>query len=117
MLVAGTNGSGKSTFTLTLKRHYPSTKIIDPDAIAKELTGSASTINQARARAGRIAVERIREYIASGASFIAESTISGHTYLRYINLKKSVRNGIIPPNPQLTGYTDDLAAKIRSPRE
>lgn len=85
MLVAGTNGSGKSTFTKTLKRHYPTTNVIDPDAIAKELTGSASTINQAKAKAGRIAIERIREYIASGSSFIAESTISGHTYLRYIN--------------------------------
>ena len=89
LLVAGTNGSGKSTFTKTLKRYYLTPRVIDPDAIAKEFTGSASTINQAKAKAGRIAIERIREYIAFGSSFIAESTISGHTYLRYINEAKA----------------------------
>ncbi|TQV78165.1 hypothetical protein FKG94_13920 [Exilibacterium tricleocarpae] len=45
-LVAGPNGAGKSTFTSGYRRHHPFLTVVEPDAIAKELTGSSATINR-----------------------------------------------------------------------
>tara|TARA_B100000446_G_scaffold16724_4_gene14234 strand:+ start:473 stop:1048 length:576 start_codon:yes stop_codon:yes gene_type:complete len=88
VLVAGVNGSGKSTFTATFKRHYPNILIIDPDAIALEVTGCFATINQAGNLAGRKALEQIKYNIDHKISFIAESTISGRTYLKLVEKAK-----------------------------
>lgn len=83
VLVAGPNGSGKSTFSKTLERHYPGISIVDPDAIAKEITGSFETIESEGGRAGRIAIKHVRDSIEAGVSFVVESTISGRLYLKY----------------------------------
>lgn len=60
VLVAGVNGSGKSTFTSTFKRHYPNIEVIDPDAIALGLTGSFATIDKVGGSAGRKALDQIK---------------------------------------------------------
>ena len=44
-LIAGVNGSGKTSFTRNITRKHPTLKVIDPDAIAKGMTGSFSTID------------------------------------------------------------------------
>ena len=85
-LVAGPNGAGKSTFTSDYRRHYPFLTVIDPDAIAKELTGSSTTIHRVAAQAGRESIKLIREFIQTRNSFLAESTISGKHYLNYAKL-------------------------------
>lgn len=83
ILLAGPNGAGKTTLSRTFLRKLPNLKIIDPDAIAKSMTGSFSTVDQKQMAAGRAALTLVREYIKTGTSFIAESTISGSIYLRY----------------------------------
>lgn len=45
-LVAGPNGAGKSTLTLTIRKRYPSVQVIDPDANARDLSGSFATVDQ-----------------------------------------------------------------------
>ncbi len=88
-LITGPNGAGKSTFTSLVRRRFPKTKVIDPDAIAKEITGSYSNIAEHRVFAGKEAIRQVRECIGSGHSFAVESTISGNSYLRYASNAKA----------------------------
>lgn len=90
-LVAGVNGSGKSTLTKTLLQQYPSLTVIDPDAIAKQLSGSTDKINSQSVSAGKAAIRAVQNCIQNKDSFIIESTISGNIYLRY--LEKAKENG------------------------
>ena len=90
-LIAGVNGSGKSTFTKTVIRKHPTLKIIDPDAIAKSITGSFATIDAEQVSAGKSALLTVQQCIQRKQSFIVESTISGRVYLRY--LKQAKDNG------------------------
>lgn len=82
-LIAGPNGAGKSTFTATVRRRFPQTIVIDPDAIAKEVTGSYSNIHEQSVFAGKETIKRVRNCITEKRSFAVESTISGNSYLRY----------------------------------
>ncbi|MEO0442522.1 MAG: zeta toxin family protein [Pseudomonadota bacterium] len=88
-LIAGPNGAGKSTFTSIVRRRFPKTKVIDPDAIAKEVTGSYSNIAEQSVFAGKEAIRQVRACISSGHSFAVESTISGNSYLRYASNAKA----------------------------
>ncbi len=83
-LVAGVNGSGKSTFTKSIRKRYPDLTVIDPDAIARTLTGSFATIDAASLAAGKRALLTVQQCIERGESFIVESTLSGAIYLRYL---------------------------------
>lgn len=82
-LVAGPNGAGKSTMSATIKRRFPSVQVVDPDYIAKDMTGSFSSVDQEQLAAGKRALSLVKQYIEEGKSFIVESTISGNTYLKY----------------------------------
>lgn len=82
-LVAGPNGAGKSTLTLTIRKRYPNVQVIDPDAIAKELTGSFATVDQEQLAAGKRALETVKRHLRDGQAFLVESTISGTTYLKF----------------------------------
>lgn len=78
-IVAGANGSGKSSLT---KLSIVDIPIIDPDAIAREII--PENPESAALSAGRKAIERAREYIESDCSFIVETTLAGNTYLNLI---------------------------------
>jgi predicted ABC-type ATPase len=82
-IVAGANGSGKSTLTRLFNDNIP---IIDPDAIAREI--SPKNPESAALAAGRKAIELARSYIQSDCSFIVETTLAGNTYL---NLMREVK--------------------------
>jgi len=56
--------------------------IIDPDSIAKE-KGDSSSVGDISA--GRVAIERIEQLIGAKESFIAESTLSGKSYLKILS--------------------------------
>lgn len=88
VLVAGVNGSGKSTFTKSLGHTFADLLVIDPDAIARSITGSSATIDGARLTAGRGALIAVQQCIERGQSFIVESTLSGSLYLRYLQQAK-----------------------------
>ncbi|WP_026225273.1 AAA family ATPase [Teredinibacter turnerae] len=87
-LVAGVNGSGKSTLTKTILRKHPTLKVIDPDAIAKGMTGSFATIDAEQVSAGKMALMTVQQCLERRQSFIVESTISGRVYLRYLQLAR-----------------------------
>lgn len=69
----------------TIKRRFPSVKVVDPDAIAKEITGSFATVDQEQLSAGKKALSLVKRCVDEGRSFIVESTISGSIYLKYAN--------------------------------
>lgn len=87
-LIAGVNGSGKSSFTKNITRKHPILKIIDPDVIAKGMTGSFATVDAEALRAGKAALNMVQQCIHSNQSFIVESTISGRVYLKYLELAR-----------------------------
>lgn len=82
-LVAGPNGGGKSTLTFSIRKRFPEVEVIDPDEIAKGITGSFGTVEQAQVAAGKLSIKSVREHIENRSSFLVESTISGSTYLKY----------------------------------
>ena len=87
-LVGGVNGAGKSTLTRTIRRRFSSLQVIDPDAIARTLTGSFETIDKARFSAGKEALITVRNCIDQGWPFITESTLSGAVYLKHLQRAK-----------------------------
>lgn len=87
-LIAGVNGSGKSTYTKAILRKHKELKVIDPDVIAKGITGSFLTIDSEALAAGKAALSMVQQCINTQESFIVESTISGRVYLRYLDLAK-----------------------------
>ncbi|MGM8228953.1 AAA family ATPase [Cellvibrio sp. ARAG 10.3] len=88
VLVAGPNGAGKSTLTLSIKHRFPNIEVVDPDAIAKGMTGSFATVDQEQVSAGKRTLELVKQHIENGQSLIVESTISGSTYLNYAKMAK-----------------------------
>ncbi len=79
-IVAGANGSGKSTFALHFLPHYAAcSAFVNPDLIAAGL--SPLDPAQAAVKAGRLVPERIAELSAGGRDFGFETTLSGRAYL------------------------------------
>lgn len=78
-LVAGANGSGKSTIAREL---LPSEGVsyVNPDDIARELCPAAPAT--ARVAAGRETFRRIGAFLDAGASFAVETTLSGRAHVR-----------------------------------
>lgn len=85
-IIAGANGSGKSTIASVLlsERGIP---FVNPDDIARELC--PSNLAKARIAAGRLALARTAEFIGRGVSFAIESTLSGRTYLKLLKEAKA----------------------------
>ena len=86
-ILAGANGSGKSTISKVL---LPAERIVyvNPDDIARELNPSDPTA--ARIEAGKEALRRIDELLAKGESFAIESTLSGVLYVKVLERAKSL---------------------------
>lgn len=77
-VVAGPNGSRKST--LTRSARFGTTRVIDPDAIARELgRNDGKGISMA---SGREAARQRRVALARGETSVLETTIAGKAILR-----------------------------------
>ena len=78
-LIAGANGSGKSTIAREL---LPAEGVayVNPDDIARELCPAAP--ETARVAAGRETFRRIGAFLKAGASFAVETTLSGLAHVR-----------------------------------
>lgn len=80
-IIAGSNGCGKSTLSLSSRDDFQSGPILDPDAVAKTLqadrSGSGSNIE-----AGKKVLDLADALLDARESFTVETTLSGHTYLR-----------------------------------
>ncbi|MFN0061288.1 MAG: AAA family ATPase [Myxococcaceae bacterium] len=95
-LVAGPNGSGKTTFAESvLVRGKKRTVFLNPDAIALGI--GALDYDAASFQAGRWLIQEVRDRLSAGEAFAFESTVSGKTWARI--LSDAVANGY-----QLTTY-------------
>lgn len=82
-IIGGSNGAGKTTFAKEfLPGYIHCPRFVNPDLIAAGL--SPFDPSAVAARAGRLMLEEVERLIRAGDSFAFESTLSGKTYLRYI---------------------------------
>ena len=85
VIIAGPNGAGKTTFARAfLPNEAGCPDFINADLIAAGL--SPFEPNRAAVRAGRIMLEEITRAAADGRSFAFETTLSGLSYARRIDL-------------------------------
>lgn len=86
VIVAGANGSGKSSNTVQfVKQGYD---VIDPDRIARNLSPNAP--EKAALSAGKAAINRAKENIQNGVSFSIETTLSSKgVYQRLVDSAKA----------------------------
>ena len=87
-IVAGPNGSGKTTFANVYLLKDRSV-YLNPDLIASGI--SPREFEKASFHAGRILITEIKNHIARGDSFCFESTLSGKTWLAI--LKNAIDKG------------------------
>ena len=80
-IVAGSNGSGKSSLTSLSRKNFQQLPILDPDAIARSIQASLSGASS-DIQAGKQVLRHADEFIAGRQSFTVETTLSGSTYLR-----------------------------------
>ncbi len=76
LVVAGPNGCGKST--LTRMSGFRGLDIIDPDAIARDMTTGGP------AHAGREALRRRQAALGAGRAHLVETTLAGSGILRHM---------------------------------
>ena len=85
-IIAGPNGSGKTTFAKKFLPKY-CTHFINADLIAQGLSPFSPVA--AAMKAGRLVLKEIEEMSGKGASFAFETTLSGKTYLSLLNKLKN----------------------------
>jgi predicted ABC-type ATPase len=84
-VIAGSNGSGKSTFT-RYSQETLGMPIIDPDLEARIIRPDAP--ETAAIAGGKQALLQARTYLANNESFSVETTLSGNTYLKMMTQAK-----------------------------
>ena len=84
ILIAGVNGAGKSTLYQTLDS-LKTMKRVNTDEILKSFGDWKKSSDVMSA--GKIAVNRIKEYFVEGISFNQETTLCGSSIIR--NIKKA----------------------------
>ena len=102
-ILAGANGSGKSTISKVL---LPTEHIVyvNPDDIAKEL--NPSDPSAARIEAGKETLRRIDLLLEKGDSFAIESTLSGNMYVKVLERAKSL--GYVIIRERYTAFMEGL---------
>jgi predicted ABC-type ATPase len=84
IVIAGCNGSGKSTAAPALVRDYLGmAEFVNADLIAQGLSGFGA--ESVARQAGRIMLGRLRELADKRADFAFETTLSGHTFARWLS--------------------------------
>jgi len=81
-IVAGANGSGKTTFAKTFAK-FNDLHFINADEIAKSLDGN--DIEKYKLQAGKIFFQELHQYLQKEESFVIETTLSGKYLVKYID--------------------------------
>jgi len=87
-IIAGANGSGKTTFAKTFAK-FNELYFINADEIAKDL--DPNNITRHQVKAGRIFFEELNKRLSEKRSFVIETTLSGKYLVKYI--AKAKKNG------------------------
>lgn len=85
ILFCGVNGAGKSTLYQTNPAFFDIPRI-NMDEIVKEFGNWRNS--QDIIKAGKIAIERLHNFIETGVSFNQETTLCGKSIIKYIELAK-----------------------------
>ncbi len=88
MIIAGPNGSGKTTFVSEYLRDSEMSVYISADAIAERLVSRPEEMDSVKIQAGRLFIKEIHELIEAGTDFIVEVTLSGKGFARTITQLK-----------------------------
>jgi len=91
-IIAGPNGSGKTTFAKKFLPDYAKCQnFVNADLIARGLSPFSTQISAIRA--GRVVLEQLHYYSNKNMDFAFESTLSGKTYINFFKeLKKKGYN-------------------------
>lgn len=84
MIIAGPNGSGKTTFVSEYLRDSEVSVYISADAIAERLVSRPEEMDSVKIQAGRLFIKGIHELIEAGTDFIVEVTLAGKGFARTI---------------------------------
>jgi predicted ABC-type ATPase len=88
IVVAGPNGSGKTTFAAEYLRDSEISEYISADAIAERLVSRPEDMGSVKLQAGRIFFQEIHRLIEAGEDFVVEVTLSGKGFERIISRLK-----------------------------
>ena len=88
MVIAGPNGSGKTTFVSEYLRDSEVSVYISADAIAERLVSRPEDMDSVKIQAGRLFIREIQGLIQSGTDFIVEVTLAGKGFVRTISQLK-----------------------------
>ena len=88
LIVAGPNGSGKTTFVSEYLRESEISTYISADAIAERLVSRPEDMGSVKIQAGRLFIQEIQGLIQSGTDFIVEVTLAGKGFARTISQLK-----------------------------
>lgn len=81
IIIAGANGTGKTTFAKYYSEKYPY-DFINVDEITREI--SPDNLENARLKAGKLFFKKLDDLIEGSKNFLIESTLSGKYMLRLI---------------------------------
>ena len=85
VIIAGANGSGKTTFARLFQKSFPF-DFVNADEIIKEINPAG--IEKSRVKAGKIFFAQIHKNIQANNNLIIESTLSGRTLVNFIKKVK-----------------------------
>ena len=88
MIIAGPNGSGKTTFVAEYLRDSEISEYISADAIAEKLVSRPEDLDNVKIQAGRLFFQEIHRLIDADQDFIVEVTLSGKGFARIISRLK-----------------------------
>lgn len=85
-IIAGVNGTGKSSLRGVIVDYVELGIIVDPDLIAKENGTKEKRLSDVEA--GKIAIKRIDDCLCSFSTFTRETTLSGHRIVKELRQAK-----------------------------
>ena len=87
IIIAGPNGSGKTTFVSEYLR-YSEVEYLSADAIAAKLVSSPEEFDRVKLQAGRLFFQHIHSLIEAEKDFAVEVTLAGKGFARVIRQLK-----------------------------